>query len=136
MKPVIFYKSVLGSSAQYSKWISEEFSCPVYTYKQCNREVLEQHEMVIVTSGTYLGWMPLTQFLIDNWKHMKDKIVVVVAVGILSPENSLSTKSFETIPVEIRKNIKYFKLPGKIGFTGDVKNEYLKEVFEFVQRYL
>jgi hypothetical protein len=138
MKKAIFYKSVLGASAKYAKWLSEELNSDSFTYKQSNRTRFEEHEMLIITSGTYLGWMPLKDFLVSNWKHIEGKIVVVIAVGILAPEDANSIKSFESIPFEIRKQIKYFKLPGQIGPSspqGEVKKENLNEVLEFVKRY-
>ena len=99
-------------------------------------EELKGYDSVIVMSGTYAAGMPLIDFLKSKWEVIKDKNVVVVAVGI-APENvPYSQRSYEKIPAYIRERIKYFKIPGKMGFiktAGEVKKENLDRIIEYIR---
>lgn len=136
MKTVIFYKSHLGSTKTYVNWMQKKIGCDVYLFRQLNKAKLDNYDTVIISSGTYVGKMPLVKFLEKIWTRVKHKNVIVVAVGVVSPHDDASLKSYNSIPAGIRKNIKYFKIAGKIGDNaplGEVRPQNLKLIFEYIR---
>lgn len=134
---VVLYRSILGSTEQYAKWLSEDVHADIYRFADINSDKLEQYKNIIVSSGTYVGWMPLVNFLTSNWEVLNKKNVVVIAVGLQSFDNPDSMKSFLKIPQEIRDKIKYFKLPGKLMSLNseNVKKVNLEPVKEYLKSY-
>jgi menaquinone-dependent protoporphyrinogen IX oxidase len=136
VKTAIFYKTHLGSTKTYVNWIQKKLGCDLYLFRQINKSGIEKYDTVIISSGTYVGKMPLVKFLVRNWPKIKEKNIVVIAVGVVSPHDDASLKSYNSIPEEIRKSIKYLKLPGKIGDNkpmGEVRPQNLKPVFEYLK---
>ena len=130
------YRSYLGTTRTYAEWLRDELKCDLKEFGEVKDEELKQYESIIVASGTYARGMPLVDFLKSKWEIIKDKKVVVVAVGI-APENvGWSEMSYEKIPINIREKIKYFKIPGRIPFlktAGEVKRENLDRITEHIR---
>jgi menaquinone-dependent protoporphyrinogen IX oxidase len=135
MSAEIYYNSKLGSTKKYAKWLCEKTSCKAKVYQDYSKENVDKVDTIIVMSGTYAMQMPLVKFLKRHWKDIKNKKVVVVAVGMAPANDPYSQKSYELIPAEIRKEIKYFKLPGKFfSFNKDAVNQrQLKNVIKELQ---
>jgi menaquinone-dependent protoporphyrinogen IX oxidase len=112
---LIIYRSFLGATEQYAGWLSEELGCDRLIFKKVTDDVLDKYDSVVVMSGTYAGRMPLVGFLKKHWSELKDKHVFVAAVGAVLPESRASELSYLSIPDEIRKNIWYIKIPGRLA---------------------
>ena len=123
MKKVILYKSIFGSTKQYAHWLAEELESEFYKFSQLSDAELKEYDQIIVMSATYAGWMPLTGFLQKKWSILKDKEVFVIAVGGVPADDPASKLSYEKIPEEIRKKIKYAKIPGATPFAKAGKRE-------------
>jgi menaquinone-dependent protoporphyrinogen IX oxidase len=131
MKTVIVYRSFLGSTKKYATWLADSLGADRYTFSQGNETLLKSYDTVIVMSGTYAAKMPLISYLNKFWYILKQKHVVVVAVGIAPPGVEQSKISYESIPVEIRSHITYFKLPGSllgIAPLGRPDEKFIKPV--------
>jgi flavodoxin len=136
MKIAIFYKTHLGSTRNYAKWLQEYFNADLYLFRQFKKAKPNNYDIIVVSSGTYVGRMPLVKFLEQTWAQVKNKIVIVIAVGIDKPRNQSSIDSYNMIPENIRANIKYFKLPGKLNnnsLATEVKPENLKPVIKYIE---
>jgi len=134
MKTGIVYKTLLGSTRRYARWLSEEISADVYQMKEMKGERLGDYEVILIMSGTYIGFMPLIKYLKKNWAMLENKKVVAVAIGVAPPDDIWSQKSYNKIPEHIRNKIKYFKLPGRMGEKG--KDNVIKDNLEPVIEYL
>lgn len=93
--------------------------------------------VVLLCSGTYIGWISLRGYLekIRGVLLSKEVVLLVLLVtGILPAEDAQSTKAYLKIPEHIRKDIKYFKVPGKIGSANKdkVKRENLQPVLDYI----
>ena len=137
MKTAVIYRSFLGATKQYAKWLGEDLGADVFTFRQIADDKLSGYDAVIISSGTYAGWMPLMGFLKKKWDVIKDKKVAVLAVGSVEPEHPGSKIVYEKIPPEIRGKIKYFKVWGKMCDKEKpergVKKENLAEVEKLFQ---
>lgn len=136
MKTVVIYKSFLGTTRTYAQWLKEELDCDIKKFSQIGDGELKGYDLMIISSGTYVGYMPLIGFLKKKWEIIKDKKVVVVAVGVAPENEEWSQKSYEKIPAHIREKIKYFKLAGKMGNikpAGEVKKENLDRIIHYTE---
>ncbi len=135
MKTVIIYKTFLGTVKQYAKWLQTEIQSDLFKMNEIKGEKLDNYDLFIIMSGTYVGMMPLIRYLKGNWSILKDKKVIAVAIGAAPPDDPWSIRSYKKIPENIRNKIKYFKLPGKIGKTEveKVRKENLDQVIEYIK---
>lgn len=114
MSVSIYYKSIFGSTKKYAQWLNQAVESELYKFRNINKNVINKSQTIIIMSGTYAGQMPLVNFLKNNWDILRNKTVIVVAVGAAPENDSQSKASYNLIPDEIKSNIKYFKLPGKL----------------------
>ena len=121
MKTIVVYKSFTGATKQYARWLAESLGIEAKKFSAARAD-MDAAETVVAMSGTYCSWMPLVSFLKKNWEMIKDKKVVVIAVGIVPPADKGSEDAFNRIPAGIRAKIKFFKVPGKMGKTPPVNN--------------
>jgi len=135
MSSVIVYRSFLGATRQYAEWLAASIKADIYNFKDISGEKLGRYNTIVVASGTYIGWMPLVRYLIQNWKQIENKNVIVLAVGLVSEENAASKAAYNKIPGYIRAKIRYFKLPGKVDpvSSSSIKEENLDRVIEYVK---
>lgn len=134
MKIAVIYKSVLGTTQKYATWLSQDLSADLYHY-DVKETTLQTYDVVIVASGTYASGMPLVQFLKKHWPVLSSKKVIVLAVGILAPDDEQSKKSYDLIPETIKSSIHYFKLPGKLfkaGSVGSPTKDKLQPILDLV----
>ena len=136
MNTLISFKSYLGASEQYAKWICEKTGCDLLPFSETKNNTITKYDTIVVVSGTYVGHMPLVRFLTRHWKSLKDKNVVAVAVGAAPAQDAASIKSYEAIPKEIRNAIKYFKLPSSIEKKGReaLKKSNVGPVVEYIRK--
>ena len=135
MKTAIIYKSFLGTTRQYAEWLHESVESDLFKSNRISGQKLSDYELVILCSGTYIGWISLRGYLNKRWKVLKEKKVILLVVGAVPQEDAESVKSYQKIPQHIRENIKYFKVPGKISSTDaeKVKKENLQPVIEYIE---
>jgi menaquinone-dependent protoporphyrinogen IX oxidase len=134
MKILIIYRSAFGTTKQYAHWLAESTKAKIFKYDISESEI-KSADIIIVMSGTYIGFMPLTKFIKNNWRILKNKNVIAVAVGMVDANHKDSKKSYMRIPCEIREKIKFFKLSGKIGKSLEkVNKENIKPIISFIKK--
>ena len=136
MPTAIVYKTRLGSTEKYAKWLQEEIEADLFQFDDCKGDQLNKYDTVIVMSGTYATIMPLGKYLKKNWSCLKGKKVFVIAVGAAPPESKNSKMGYNRIPREIRDQIVYKKI---IGFMGPepenpVKKENLHSIIQKIKQ--
>jgi menaquinone-dependent protoporphyrinogen IX oxidase len=134
MRTVIIYSSILGTTKRYAMWLREALEADLSKANAGRRSALD-YDLIIVCSPTYMGQIRLLGYLEKRWSALQGKRVILVAVGMSPPESPDSRRSYEKIPEDIRSNIRYFKLPGKIGPAGKakVRQENLQPVLEYLR---
>jgi menaquinone-dependent protoporphyrinogen IX oxidase len=136
MRTAIIYRSFLGTTKKYAQWLHESIdSSDVLKPGQAKNRKLAEYDLVIICSGTYIGWISLRGYLKKKWPVLKGKKVVLLVVGLVPPEDAESTAAYEKIAENIRQEIQYFKVPGRWGSRNRdaVKKENLKPVLEYIQ---
>lgn len=134
MRTVIVYSSILGTTRMYAGWLREALEADL-SKANAGRASALNYDLIIVCSPTYMGQIRLLGYLRKRWSVLQGKWVILIAVGMAPPESPDSRRSYDSIPVEIRNRIRYFKLPGKIGPAGkaNVKQENLQPVLEYIR---
>ena len=134
MRTVIIYSSILGTTKKYAMWLREALEADV-SKANAGRISALNYDLIIVCSPTYMGQIRLLGYLKKRWSVLQGKWVILIAVGMAPPESPDSRRSYDSIPMEIRNRIRYFKLPGKIGPAGkaNVKQENLQPVLEYIR---
>jgi menaquinone-dependent protoporphyrinogen IX oxidase len=138
MKIAIVYKSFLGTTQQYAGWLEKMTGGKAFRWGEITKKDIEGYDVIVISSGTYVGWMPLAGYLKKNWEVLSKKKVVVVAVGAEPAESEASKTSYEKIPSDIRKKITYFKIPGKVVSDpeGVVKKQNLDPIVEHIDKLI
>jgi flavodoxin len=138
LKILICYKTKNGVTKKYMDWLAEAFDADVKIFDEVlKRYDFVDYDAVVVSSGTYAGFMPLNRFLKKHWKELDDKKVFVVAVGGLAADDSWSKWSYKRIPEKIRQKISYYKVMGDlpepsrpVDYKSPVKKENLDKIIE------
>lgn len=137
MKKIVVYKSVLGTTKEYSEWISEEVGADTFQWYQINRNDLTYYDLVVVASGPYGCWEPLADYLEKSWNILKDKEVIIVCVGKVPSTEGKKCEPKDKVKRQIWEKVKYFALPGRLNpETADLVSkdrvvpiiEYIREV--------
>lgn len=134
MRTVIVYSSILGTTRKYAGWLREALEADM-SKANAGRASALNYDLIIICSPTYIGQIRLLGYLKKRWSVLQGKWVILIAVGMAPPESPDSRRSYDSIPVDIRNRIRYFKLPGKIGPAGkaNVKHENLQPVLEYIR---
>jgi menaquinone-dependent protoporphyrinogen IX oxidase len=115
MNVLIIYKTKYGSTEEYAKYVNSQVpGSDLFSIDDFKIENLKKYNCVVLGSRTYMGNIEGKSFLIENWDVLKSKKVFLFAVGLIDPKSDESKASFERIPEEIRSNISYLKVPGRI----------------------
>lgn len=135
MKTLIAYQTFLGSTSKYAEWLHGRIEADVMKLRDVREDELANYDQIIVMSGTYAGQMPMIKFLTQHWSTLQNKRIVAIAVGAAPADDEQSKKSYELIPEEIRRKIKYYKIPGRLfGINKDkVKEDNLEEVLREIK---
>lgn len=139
MKRAIIYKSFLGSTKQYAQWLAEDTQSDIFKFGEISDAKLKEYDQIVVMSGTYASFMPLVKFLKKKWPVLKDKKVIVAAVGCAPIDDPMRKTSYDRIPEEIRAKIEYVKVMGATPFANaekksqEIKKENLGSVLEKLQ---
>jgi len=135
MKTAILYRSFFGTTKQYAEWLHEEIDSDIFKYNKIKKEALLSYDFIILCTATYAGLISLKGYLKKKWDILKDKKVVLLVVGSAPADDEWSIRSYNKIPEQIRKSIKYFKIPGKMGSqdAGKIKKENLTPILDYLK---
>jgi len=112
MKTFITYKTKNGASKKYAEWLAQKYNTEAIEFEHVDEKEIKATKKIYIISGTYGGVMPLTDFTRIHWNLIKNKDITLIAVG-MAPERSWWSKlSYLMLPGAIKKNVKYYKLPG------------------------
>ncbi|MDD5417650.1 MAG: flavodoxin domain-containing protein [Candidatus Nanoarchaeia archaeon] len=131
-KTAIVYNSVYGSTKKYAEWLHNELKYIVFEIDKVKPEELAVYTSLIVMSGVYGAKMPAVRFLKNNWDKLKEKKIILIAVGMAPEGNWWDKLTHFLIPQSIKKRIKYFKIQGKYKEQGEIKKEHLDRIIKYI----
>ena len=96
---VVIYQSRYGATKKYAEWLAEELSCDLIETKKATIEQIEKYDVVILGGGIYATGISGISFLKKHHKRLKNKKIVVFAVGASpydeKPMRALKERNFK-----------------------------------------
>ena len=81
MKIIVAFKSKSGYTRKYAEMIAEELSADIYDASNITLENLKNYDVIIYGGGLYAGGINGIKLIKNNLDELKDKKIVVFAVG-------------------------------------------------------
>ena len=117
MKSAVIYKSKTGFVKKYAQWLAEELSADIYELSQVNMDMLGDYDTVIYGGSLHAVGIIGIDFIKKNIDRLKDKKVVVFAVGASpSSEEVINEVIDSNIPREQQDRIRFFYLRGGFNY--------------------
>ena len=128
MKILVAYQSKYGSTKQYAEWIQQDIKCDLVDIKNDDMPPLAKYDIIVMGGYIRTGDIVIAPFIKDHWGVLKGKKVVLFTTsGTPTHHSKIRIIYGKSFPEEIRKEIKYFPLPGRIS---------LKDLTFFDQRLM
>ncbi len=115
-KILIAYQSKYGSTKQYAEWIQKECNGDLVNIEYGDRLDLAGYDIIIIGGSVRVGKIVIAPFIEDHWSVMKGGKVILFTTSGTPPRHPKIRSIYEkSLPEEIRKEIKYFPLHGRIS---------------------
>jgi menaquinone-dependent protoporphyrinogen IX oxidase len=116
IKILIAYQSKYGSTKQYAEWIQQDTKGDLVDIENGDKPDLARYDIMIIGSSVRTGSIVVAPFIKDHWSVMKGKEVILFTTSGTPPQHPKIRSIYEkSLPQEIRKEIKYFPLPGRLS---------------------
>ncbi|WP_291573730.1 flavodoxin domain-containing protein [Clostridium sp. UBA4548] len=118
-KVLVIYKSKYGSTKRYATWIAEEVKGDLVESAKVKIEDLGKYHTIVFGGFLYAGSIKGIKIITDNFQSIKDKNVIVFAVGSSSEKSKEVEKVFATnLNGELRDEVKHFYLRGALNYKN------------------
>ena len=94
---IILYQSKYGSTKKYAEWLREELSCDITETKKADITKISNYNTIILGGGIYAGNIAGLSFIKKHSSKLKDKNIIIFAIGALP--------YIEEAVAKLRKNI-------------------------------
>jgi menaquinone-dependent protoporphyrinogen IX oxidase len=116
IKILIAYQSKYGSTKQYAQWIQQDTEGDLVNIEDGDKLDLARYDIMIIGGSVRVGNIVIAPFIRDYWSVMKGKEVILFTTSGTPPQHPKIQSIYEkSLPEEIRKEIKYFPLHGRIS---------------------
>ena len=136
VKILIIYQSKYGSTKQYAEWIQQNTGGDLINIENGDKPDLASYDTIIIGSSVRIGNIVIAPFIRDHWSVMKGKNVILFTTSGTPPRHPKLQSIYEkSLPEEIRKEIKYFPLHGRISVEDlTLFDQFLMAVGKIVER--
>jgi menaquinone-dependent protoporphyrinogen IX oxidase len=113
---LIAYQSKYGSTRQYAEWIQQDTGADLVNIEIGEKPDLARYDILIIGGSVRVGNIVIAPFIKDHWNVMKGKQVILFTASGTPPQHPKIQRIYEkSLPEEIRKEMKYFPLHGRIS---------------------
>ena len=111
-KVAVVYCSKYGSTKKYAEWIAEETGAELFKEKECRVSDLKEFDTVVYGGGIHAGGITGLDFIRKGMSKLKDKRILVFAVGLNvgSPETQQECREINF--VKKIKDLPCYFMPG------------------------
>jgi menaquinone-dependent protoporphyrinogen IX oxidase len=114
---VVIYKSKYGTTEKYAKWIAEDTGADLFKAGQINADKLKDYNIIVYCGGLYAGGMLGFSFIKKNYELIKDKNLIVAAVGAtLKKEDAAGEVKAQNLTPEMMNHVQFFLLRGGLNY--------------------
>jgi menaquinone-dependent protoporphyrinogen IX oxidase len=119
LKTIVLYKSRYGSSKKYAKYLAYQNECKHVNIDTFSVHKLKEYDTIIVVGAIYAGSIHGVHFLLEHWREVYDKNIILAAVGMIETE----PEAFEKILKrnffgDVPQNVKVFSLKGAFDYQS------------------
>jgi menaquinone-dependent protoporphyrinogen IX oxidase len=115
IKTLILYQSKYGSTRQYARWINDEIPSDMMDVEKSDKYEFAEYDVIVFGSYIRIGRIAIAPLIIEKWNALKGKKVILFTTSGTPPQHPNILKMYNSsLPEEIRKEIKYFPLRGRI----------------------
>ena len=117
-KFILYYKSKYGSTKKYAEYISSKLGCEMKDAFLATDEEIEEYDTIIFGGGVYASAIIGSNFLNNHENVLKNKRIIVFAVGLTEYDEYNSSKSLfrKNIPNALLNKIFTFNLFGALDY--------------------
>lgn len=116
-KVLVIYKSKYGSTKRYAEWIAKEVKGDLIESSKVKVEDLGKYDTIVFGGFLYAGSIKGIKVITENFTNIKDKRIIVFAVGSSSEKSKEVEKTFVTnLNGELREKVKHFYLRGSLNY--------------------
>ena len=116
MSNIVVYESKYGSTEKYAKWIAEELNCKASKLSETNLDELNNYDNIIFGGWIYAGKLEGFKVIQKHKEKLKDKNLLVYAVGLADGEDP-QYQAFKEKHFKEFNNIQSFYLRGTRNFN-------------------
>jgi menaquinone-dependent protoporphyrinogen IX oxidase len=117
-KTAVIYKSKYGSTKRYAGWIALTLDADLYEVRDIRVRDLDDYDTIIYGGGLYIGKINGIKFLIDNYEKIKNKKIIVFAVGMESNNIDINKKTLDmNFDEDMINNINLFNFIGAFDYS-------------------
>lgn len=117
-KTAVIYKSKYGSTKRYAGWIALRLDADLYEVRDIRVRDLDDYDTIIYGGGLYIGKINGIKFLIDNYEKIKNKKIIVFAVGMESNNIDINKKTLDmNFDEDMINNINLFNFIGAFDYS-------------------
>jgi menaquinone-dependent protoporphyrinogen IX oxidase len=112
---LIVYQSKYGSTKQYAQWINKDIPSDLVDAEKGDKPEFAGYDVIVFGGYIRMGGIVIAPLIVKSWGDIKAKKVILFTVSGTPPGHPNIEKIYHSdLPGEIRKEIKYFPLRGKI----------------------
>lgn len=116
-KVAVIYKSKYGSTEKYAQWIAQDVSADLYKVNDIKADRLNFYDTIVYCGGLYAGGLLGFSFIKKNYSRIKDKKLIVVAVGAtLKKEEAGEELKAQNLTGELKEKAEFFLLRGGLNY--------------------
>lgn len=116
-KVAVIYKSKYGSTERYAKWIAEDAGADLYKVTEIKADKLMDYDTIVYCGALYAGGMLGFSFIKKNYSKIKEKKLIVVAVGAtLKKEDAKEEVKAQNLTTEMLDGTQFFLLRGGLNY--------------------
>lgn len=112
---LILYQTTYGSTKQYADWIHQEIPSAMADLDACPRPDFAAYDVIVFGSPVRTGRIVLAPAIVSSWSTIRGKPVVLFTVSGTPPDHPVLRTLYKiSLPADIRKDIRYFPLHGRM----------------------
>jgi len=112
---LILYQSKYGSTRQYADWIHKDIPSEIVDVDKGDKPEFAEYDVIVFGGSVRMGRIVIAPLIVETWNAVKGGKVVLFTTSGTPPQHPNIQKIFNSsFPEDIRKEIKYFPLRGRI----------------------
>ena len=115
MKTIVVYRSKTGYTKRYAEWIAQELNCDIKENASLND--IKDYDIIICGGGLYAGGHNGGKLILKNYDKLKDKKLVMFAVGACPGEDKDIIPLWERLLKDKKDDIYHFYLRGGFDYS-------------------